>query len=249
MNHLREVEPTFTGLTHAPAPQYECPICEDKEFNVYKKDDGNEWGSPCECVEARKARRLLQKSGIDEEFAGKNFANFTDRGFGDLIQAKQKAQKYLNDFTSIEGTRINSLLLCGQVGSGKTHLCMSVANALLKNGIAVRYIEYVSAMGDLKRRITEKEYEEQINKYKNARVLFIDDLLKRVSNDKSDADARILFDIINHRYLKKMPMIVSTERTITELIDFDEAIASRILEMSKGRTVQLQGRHLNYRLR
>jgi DNA replication protein DnaC len=81
---------------------------------------------------------------------------------------------------------------------------------------------------------------------KNARVLFIDDLLKGKVNE---SDINIMYEIINFRYLQRTPIIISTEKSIEELLAFDEAIASRLIEMSKGNIITFDDSVPNYRLR
>lgn len=73
----------------------------------------------------------------------------------------------------------------------------------------------------------------------------VDDLLKgRIT----ESDVNILYEIVNYRYMNNLPFIISTEKSIGELLSFDEAIGSRIIEMCRGNIVQLQGKELNYRL-
>ena len=48
--------------------------------------------------------------------------------------------------------------------------------------------------------------------------------------------------------MNNLPFIISTERSLQELLDFDEAVSSRIIEMCRGNIVKLQGKELNYRL-
>jgi len=57
-----------------------------------------------------------------------------------------------------------------------------------------------------------------------------------------------MFEIINYRYLKGAPIIVSSEYKVEELLDFNEAIGSRIIEMCRGRIIELDGMDLNHRL-
>lgn len=227
--------------------KYSCPICKDAEFIISKDEKGIDRYRKCECVEAKVAQRLLNKSGISEEFQTKTFNNFNDRGLELIKIAKFKAIEYYKSFDEIENDRINSILLCGQVGSGKTHLGMALANNLIKTKkVAVVYMEYRQTATKLKQLITDDiEYNTELNKYKHARVLFIDDLLK---GKVTEADINLLYEIVNYRYLNKLPMIISTEKTKAELIEFDEAIASRIIEMSKGNIIELIGKELNYRL-
>lgn len=53
---------------------------------------------------------------------------------------------------------------------------------------------------------------------------------------------------VNYRYMNNLPMIISTEKSIEGLLEFDEAIGSRVIEMCRGNIVQLRGKELNYRL-
>ena len=43
-------------------------------------------------------------------------------------------------------------------------------------------------------------------------------------------------------------MIISSELLIDDLIEFDEATGSRIVEMCRGRILELTGEGMNYRL-
>ena len=45
-----------------------------------------------------------------------------------------------------------------------------------------------------------------------------------------------------------MPVIISSECGVDRLLGIDEALGSRLVEMSKGRIVELRGRDLNYRM-
>lgn len=227
--------------------QYECSICKDTEFIIYKDEKGYDYAKPCECRELKIAKRLLAGSGISEEFQTKTFNNFDDRGLKAIHDAKQKAIDYYKTFSSNKNERVNSIMFCGQVGSGKTHLGMALANNLIKTKkIAVLYMEYRLTATKLKQLITDDyNYNMELNKYKTAKVLFIDDLLK---GKTTEADVNLLYEIINYRYLNKLPLIISTEKTRSDLIDFDEAIASRIIEMCGQNIIELEGKELNYRL-
>ena len=65
----------------------------------------------------------------------------------------------------------------------------------------------------------------------------------------TESDINIMFELINYRYLNYLPLIVSTEFTVDKLLDFDEAIGSRLYEMSKNYLVEIEGKENNYRLR
>ena len=53
---------------------------------------------------------------------------------------------------------------------------------------------------------------------------------------------------MNFRYFNNLPMIVSCEKCVEALLDIDEAIGSRLIEMSKDYLVVMKGKKLNYRV-
>ena len=139
---------------------------------------------------------------------------------------------YYLRFKNIEKTKYNSILLCGQPGSGKTHLSIALANNFIqKDSKRVVYMPYRSVITNLKQNILDKEYYKRIvSRYQMAEILLIDDLYKGKVNE---TDINIMFEIINHRYINKLPIICSTEYLVEEMLSFDEAIGSRIYEMAK----------------
>ena len=58
-----------------------------------------------------------------------------------------------------------------------------------------------------------------------------------------------MFAVINYRYMNNLPMLISSEKLIEDLIQIDEALGSRIYEMSKDYVIELIGKKLNYRMR
>ena len=223
-----------------------CELCRDTGW-VLSVVDGKEYAKRCECREIIEAEARLQKSGISEEFMKKSFENYHDMGKMPLHIAKKKAMDYSEKFQEIRNERHNSILFMGQVGSGKTHLSMAICNKLMNvDKVPVLYMPYREAILRIKQSVNdEMNYNKAIERYKTAPVLMIDDLLK---GKNTEADTNILFEIINHRYLNNAPMIVSTEKTLNQLLDFDEGVMSRLIEMSRNYTVEIKGQEYNFRL-
>lgn len=222
--------------------EYKCPLCRDSTFIIE-----DNIATPCKCREIRIAEDILKNSGISEEFRNKTFENF-DYSFDlQTIEAFNICTTYISKLKNNKlPSRNKSILFLGQVGSGKTHLSMAVANKLMANNIGVIYMPYREAITKIKQNILDEEYYIKItNRYKNATYLLIDDLFK---GNISKSDINIMFEIINHRYFNHMPIIVSSEKTFEELIDIDEAIGSRLIEMSGEYLIEFKGKKLNYRI-
>ena len=88
-------------------------------------------------------------------------------------------------------------------------------------------------------------YDRERKRYATARVLYIDDLFK---GKITESDINIMYEIINYRYINRLPVIVSTELFLNDLIECDEAIGSRIMELCKGNLISFREKELNYRV-
>jgi DNA replication protein DnaC len=60
----------------------------------------------------------------------------------------------------------------------------------------------------------------------------------------------LAFEILNYRYANKSLTLISTEKTIDEIISLDDALGGRIYQMSKNYSMNIAyDRNKNYRLR
>ena len=230
---------------HAPEPaKYDCNICEDRGY-IFKIQDGYEVAVPCSCLEKRQSIEKLTLSGLTEVFRQKTINSFNaDKEW--QIKAKNEVLRYINDFLK-KGTNA-SLILCGNPGSGKTHLGIGTMLELINNNVGCVYKEYLTMVANLKQvGMNEEEYIREMEKYINPPVLFLDDFLK---GEVTSADLKHIYKVINTRYLKGKPMIISTEKSIKEILMFDEAVGSRIVEMCQNNIITFpRGIENNYRLR
>ena len=227
---------------------YHCDICNDESFTYHDDDEGRFIAVPCTCRGIRNSIRLMENSGITDAFLRCTFDSYKTMNLESLQRGKRQAEKYVEDFLDIEKKTRNSILFSGQVGAGKTHLGIAISQELIQKGIAVSYMPYRTAVTKLKQNIVNDEaaYEKELNQYRKARVLFIDDFLK---GKITESDINMMYEIVNYRYMNQLPMIISTEKSLKELIQFDEAIGSRIIEMSREHVVVFKDKSLNYRLK
>ncbi|MDU7905140.1 MAG: ATP-binding protein, partial [Peptostreptococcaceae bacterium] len=108
---------------------YNCDKCRDLTFIL----DGDIAVS-CDCRSLRQAESILKLSGISEEFRKKTFDSFNYAYDIQTIDAYSKASGYYSSFLDIRCSRKNSIMFLGQVGSGKTHLSLAIANKLMDDG-------------------------------------------------------------------------------------------------------------------
>ena len=224
-------------------PKYQCHKCKDFGF---VQDPYTRVREECACKKEEALQRHMKASGIYELVRAKTFEKFLpNKGKPLLCRAKRLGMDYTDSFEQKKDTH-NSVAFLGAVGSGKTHLSFAIANELLKRNIDVAYFPYREEITRLKQNIiNEKVYQNRMNIFKNARVLLLDDLFK---GKVTESEISIIFELINNRYLQKKATIISSELTIQRLIDTDEAVGSRILEIARGNIIQFQEPKMNYRI-
>ena len=166
-----------------------------------------------------------------------------DAGLKDLVRkytfdtykaVDDATEKIKNKAWEFTVTDAPSFVIMGKSGSGKTHICTAICTELIEKGWKTKYFLWRTDAAILKSMINDGDrYQWEINKLRNVPVLYIDDLFK---GSVSDADINLAFTILNDRYnsscMKKT--IISTERSVNELVQIDEAIAGRIVEMARG---------------
>lgn len=140
--------------------------------------------------------------------------------------------------------------------SGKTHLCTAICREFLLNCKAVKYMLWRDDVVALKGLVNDTDaYKELIDTYKQCEVLYVDDLFKTgKSNDglkqrPTAADVNIAFEILNYRYNNpNLLTIISSECTVNDIIDIDEATGGRIFERATAFSLKPDVSK-NYRLR
>lgn len=224
---------------------YDCPICEDKGYTFKTDEHGYEVAVPCKCLAKKQSIQKMNRSNLTEVFKQKTINSFkADKKW--QIEAKFKVLDYVEKFLKEETNA--SLILVGNPGGGKTHLGIAAMLELINNNVGCVYKEYITMLTDLKQTsMDETDYIRTLEKYINPRVLFLDDFLK---GQPTEADRKYIYKVINTRYLKGKPIIISTEKSIKEILEFDEAVGSRIVEMAQNNIITFpRGIENNYRLR
>lgn len=225
---------------------YDCPECLNRGYIAVLKENGKVDLPDCNCKKIRRCVQKMEESGLREVIKNYTFDAYKD---AEIWQTTVK-----NGAMTYAGNPEGWLLFCGQSGSGKTHLCTAVCRQLLLAGEEVRYMPWRQDIRELKA-MTPDRQAEALNKLQTVPVLYIDDLFKvgRAADGSCNptaADINIAFDIINYRYTKRLSTIISTERSPAELVDIDEALGGRIVEMAQGRTYCIEKKEgRNYRLR
>lgn len=218
---------------------YNCPICKNKGY-IEKIVDDSEVLAECKCLKTRDTLRRIKDSGLEGLLRHCTFRNF------ETTEEWQKSIKSGAMHFSERGEGF--FYIGGQSGCGKTHLCTAIVGAMIKKGRSARYFVWREDSTALKALVNDKEYQPAIDDFKKTDVLYIDDLFKQSS--VSDADVKLAFEIIDYRARNSLMTVISSELNINELVEIDEALGGRIIQMTKdNRHIISKDRTKNYRLR
>jgi DNA replication protein DnaC len=159
------------------------------------------------------------------DYQSKTFDNFSVKGrmgLGDeqeksLTVARSHAEQFAHD---LKGW----LLFCGGYGSGKTHLAAAISNYAADLGISTLFLTVPDLLDTLRASYSSDEdpYAARFEEIRNVQLLVLDNLWTQ--NATSWAQEK-LFQLFDHRYVKKLPTVVTTDMDLEEL---DGRIRSRL---------------------
>ena len=231
---------------------YDCPKCNNRGYS-YTTRETEFFGEKryeivsvdCNCKKIRNELVRIKNSGLEKISAKRTLSKF---------KTPNKWQKHIKAVAEsfLKSEKESWFYIGGQPGCGKTHICTAIAMELLSKNKTVRYMVWTDEAPVLKAYINDVSFAKLIHPFQSVDVLYIDDLFKTKSGEKiSTADVNMALRIINHRYNAGLQTIISSELSIENIIDLDEALGSRIAEMTNEEfnTYIASDPNKNYRFR
>lgn len=230
---------------------YNCDKCRNRGLIMRAFENGGVWStvcSECDCVKIRTTIKRMQRSGLKNIIKDYTFAKY--QAVEDWqVKLKDAAVKYADNPSGW-------FFIGGQTGAGKTHLCTAICREFLLNGRAVKYMLWRDDVVKLKGAVNDTDtYASLMDAYKRTEVLYIDDLFKTgkgadgQKQQPTAADINIAFEILNYRYNNPALLtIISSECTVNDIIEIDEATGGRIFERAEAFSLKPDKRK-NYRLK
>lgn len=226
-----------TSLADNDLDNYSCPICNNTGYILWKDENDLTHSLECKCMKTRLSIRRLKNSGLQNMVSRYRFDNYqTPTEKNKVIKAK--AMEFAEN-------QSECFVIMGKSGSGKTHICTAICSRLIERGWNLKYMLWRTEAAELKAMVNDaEEYKQRITQLRNVQALYIDDLFK---GSITDADLNLAFTILNDRYNSVgKKTIISTERSMEEIIKKDEAVGGRIVERARGYTIKAPDK--NWRL-
>lgn len=201
--------------------KYDCDKCRDTGYDgIYM----------CDCFKKALAMKGFESSGISNLLKEQNFEAFSlDYYKGDEKVYMEDNYRDLYDFAHNFGGDTRNFLLMGGTGLGKTHLSTSVAKVVIEKGYDVVYETAQNIFSDFasdRFRSSYSDTEPSSEKYLDCDLLIIDDLGTEMISQFS---VSCLYNIINTRLNKNLPIIASTNLSGEELRKiYQDRITSRL---------------------
>lgn len=174
--------------------------------------------------------KRLVNSGVSDRHFNKTFDNY----IADTEERKfaLDSMRYFCDKT--EKGECKNMILCGSVGTGKTHLCQATirhfAETTSPNSFSMliatitEIVRYYRASWD---KNTDYSEQDAIDNLSNKSLLIIDEL--GVQNG-TESEINIIFEIINNRYENKLPTVIISNLEKDEVVNL---LGSRIIDRLK----------------
>ncbi len=212
-------------------PTYTCPFCNDTGYVDSRK---------CVCFKKAAVELLYLQSNLIGVLDRENFSNFdlslyskthideqSKRSSYDMMKsAYDTCQNYIANFGN---TPVENLFFYGDAGVGKTFLSNCIAKELISKSYSVIYFSASKLFEVLAKSHFEKDSNAQdMDEYiYDCDLLIIDDLGTELTNAFVSSQ---LFTCINERYARQKSIIISTNLSLSSLMDiYSERIFSRII--------------------
>ncbi len=218
-----------------------CPEClREQEEEKTKRDEAQKKYEHQHLI-----KRCVQnfKETTPRRFEGCSFETYKPT-CKEANAALKACKTYASQFESV-GANGAGLIFCGKLGTGKTHLALSIAREVARTGRECRYVNLLDLIRYIRASWKDggNEEGEILYRISNYDLLIIDEI--GVQNG-TENEKTMLFDIINSRYENMLPTIIISNLSTTEISTLiSERSVDRITEGGGGTLVFDWGSYRN----
>ena len=211
-----------------------CPICHGYGFYVKDVPLGHpDFGKAvvCECARPKiqaKRKRQMNALGSMELLSRMTFETFHPEGIGLTAERRKTVRAAFEAAQRFAETPRGWLLFSGGYGVGKTHLAAAIGNEVIRRGGEALFILAPDLLDHLRATFapnSPETYDELFDRLKNTPLLILDDLGAESATPWAQEK---LFQLLNHRYLRRLPTVITTNRPLSAL---EARLRSRLMDV------------------
>ena len=209
-------------------PIFSCKKC---------SDTGTINGEWCECV--KKAARKFAADELNERSPLKlcSFGDFDLSLYPDNPASEDNPRRIMTDnfnfclkFAEEFNGHGKGVFMIGKTGLGKTHLSLAIAARVIERDFCAVYISAPELVRNVESEQFGRTMGDTLSVIADCDLLILDDL---GAESRSERTASLIYEVINGRISRSLPIIVSTNYTINELSErYNDRILSRLLSMN-----------------
>ena len=203
----------------------DCEFCGNKRF-ILDENGSLKPCSHCGVAEQWKVEALKPFSSLQGLALKQTFFNFKTEFEGKQNPHLRLCLDMSEEFAA--NPERHWLIIIGDRGTGKSHLCAAVANDLVHRNIPALFITMPDLLAsliharELQANTEQETYSGCMNTFKTVAVLILDDLGAETATTWSDG---VMFELLDYRYRNQLATMVATNLPIDE---FDPRVASRM---------------------
>lgn len=176
--------------------------------------------------ERARLQNLFNRAAIPPRFEDRSLDNYSTELDGQG-KALRIAKQYADTFDENEGV---SLIFCGGVGSGKTHLAIGIAKQIMQGYRSALFMSVMGAVRSIKETWRDSDISEReaLQNLIEPDLLILDEVGVQFG---SDTEKLILFEIINGRYENRRSTILISNLAMDALTSYlGERVVDRLRE-------------------
>lgn len=180
--------------------------------------------------------RLFSMSQL-ENLEDMTFDNFNPKGRVGIGEMEQTSlERAYNQARLFSEQRQGWLLLQGGYGCGKTHLAAAIANACVGAGIPTLFLTVPDMLDTLRFAYNSQDvtFEDRFEQVRTASMLIMDDFGTQSATPWAREK---LFQILNYRYINELPLVVTTNLSLSEI---EGRIRSRLSDPDRVFYIEIQ---------
>ena len=214
-------------------PHFSCEKCADTGY--IEKDNRT---VICDCLSKLMSQIACEQLNADLPLQDCTFESFSLDYYSDKEDENGRSPRkrmtniyrHCLDYADTFSLHSRSLLMRGATGLGKTHLSLAIANEVIRKGWSVIYVSSPEILSKLEREHFSYQYSQQedtFNSLLSCDLLILDDLGTEFITPFSTS---CVYNLFNSRLLSGKPQIISTNLTMTELVNaYSQRFVSRVI--------------------